>query len=344
MCILIIFFILIIGLNYYIHTSYNFLKNKDYYLDILFLISVNCFLRELLIELFNFNKRYYSHNLIIVSLTSVTCYLIRQNLIISGFSINFTHKNFIPYISFRIFLLTLLFIINPFLSFIISYILLDNCIIKYILPDSKSESLGIIPESSNISSNKIDGNKIIELAESANALSICTDLMKMGGEYIGLLNGLRMGFIDLNDKDTITNTHNRIIQLKTNMYELYQEGRPHLTSVNEFGYGTMLNGLSPEFFGPKGKEYVDRDISILQRTMRALTDLVNTFNTALDEQAKEVASDFRSKLNINSSVSDADIIKIVKSNAYRYYSTSSKSIATNIAKELGYEKLSDIKF
>jgi hypothetical protein len=119
---------------------------------------------------------------------------------------------------------------------------------------------GNTSELSSTSTDLLDGNKIIELAESINALNICTELVKKNGEYLILLNELNLGLIDLTNRDALINTHNKLLELKSTVFYLYQDGRPHLTNVNEFGYHTRLNGLSPEFFGPRGRDYLSGDI------------------------------------------------------------------------------------
>ncbi len=234
--------------------------------------------------------------------------------------------------------MTLIYLIHPIFSIIIWYLYNSVELFPQVLPSNTE-----IPESL-YPAEPINGLNLGRLAETADALSICETTLSTCQSYIGLLRKVIDNTIDITNSETINDIKNH----RSELYGMLKEGQIHLSDnsilSNILGKKTRIRGLTSELLGPGGKEHVINDIRLLYEQLKSLREFKDIFTAEFEGVTKEVAFDFKSKLELDESISNSKIIDAVKQNTIKYRDTSSKNIAENIAKELGYNKITNIKF
>lgn len=315
-----------------------YLKKRIFFIDIFLPFLIATLLKNLCIYTFNLNLAYYTDFILSGTIFLVITYIIGFMLKKLNLSKNIRNKNFIPYIFYRYFNMTLFYLIHPILSVIIWSLYNDVELFPQVLPSNTEITESLYP------TEPIDGLNIGRLAETADALSICESTLNTCQSYIGLLTNIINNMVDISNSETINDIKNH----RNELYGMLKEGQIHLSDnsilSNILGKKTRIRGLTSELLGPRGKEHVINDIRLLHEQLRSIKEFRDIFTAEFEGVTKEVASDFKSKLDLDESIPNSKIMDAVKQNTIKYRDTSSKNIAENIAKELGYVKITNIKF
>lgn len=273
-----------------------------------------------------------------VSIFAATTYILGWLLIHMKISKNISKKFLFSYMFYTFFAKTIIYMINPIISIIILFLAdYSRELFPHMLPSNSEE----IPEDVT-PENYINQELIGELAESANGLDICERSAQMCQAYKDLL----VRLYEDNSRNNINpSVFTDIINFREELKILYTDGRTYVpeTSMSTFAHKTVRIGPN-ELFGPRADNYLLKNIRILDSQLIGLNGFINTFRSDFERLSREVANDFKSKIKSDSYISETELISAVEKTVKTYRDMSSKTIGNNIAKELGFEKLSEIKF